>query len=120
MEQFWQEAIRILSPGGLLLYANICTGPQSYFLPRYLAKSGLALSVAEDITENVRKACSLDRDRFQRVFDSSKAEYVIRVAASAEELYALPDSCYVACVLRKRRRPLHAIRQGLRSLMRRA
>jgi O-methyltransferase len=58
---FYSEVFRVLRPGGMFCYADLCASGAYDRLQKKLRAAGLCIAAADDITANVAHAMRLDR-----------------------------------------------------------
>jgi ubiquinone/menaquinone biosynthesis C-methylase UbiE len=99
MSYFLLEVVRILKRGGLFLFADCRPRHRIPALTADLVKSGMKISYRRDITEEVRRACAQDVERFRYVFDSTKREFPLQIAMDKADAYETGSAGYAAYVL---------------------
>jgi O-methyltransferase len=103
LPKFLSEVRRVLRPNGLLLLADNRerSSGKLLSLEAALLGSGLTPLLRKDITENVLRACILDADRFDRVFDGKGAALIRDISVNSSKIYSAGAGVYMAYVLEK-------------------
>jgi ubiquinone/menaquinone biosynthesis C-methylase UbiE len=76
MERFLREVVRVLRPGGHLLFADIRTPASMPLLREQLRGAGLRVLEEEQINANVLKALELDNERKLALIRSKVPRFV--------------------------------------------
>jgi SAM-dependent methyltransferase len=101
IDAFLREARRVLVTGGLLLLADCrAAGSSSARLETHMRRGGMTVLLAEEITERVCEACTLDIERFPRLIGRPKAAFPSRLARAKRNEYLSGVTRYWAFVAR--------------------